>query len=375
MAPGGADDQPVRLSPASAGLRSALPVAVAVGFALLMHFGLPPLIGAFPAQVALQAGIAITLAVSLNIVNGFTGQFSIGHAGFFAVGAYAAASVSVYGSMLLWGSPARYGGFLGPGEWLMIAGCIAGACLAAGLGYVVGLPSLRLRGDYLAIVTLGFGEIVRVLLQQSRSLPRNDFEEIRLPTAGELFPPPLGGAQGFDGVVAYASLFWVFLLAGITCLCAFRLKQSSMGRAFLSIREDEIAARAMGVNITQYKVRAFVIAAFFAGIAGGLYAHSGVIIQPKEAGFQRSFDIIIMVVLGGMGSISGAVLAAIILAILPEALRDFEKFRLIAYALLLIMMMLVRPQGLFGVREVWDFFGPRRAPGGPRSAGPAGSKA
>jgi len=384
---------------AAAWLRAWLPVGIALIVALLMQFGFPALTGEFVSKVGLQAGIAVILAVSLNIVNGYTGQFSIGHAGFFAIGAYAAAATSVYGSLAIWGVPGRQAGLLGTGvlgwgELLMVGGCVIGAIVAAlagylvGLpslrlrgdylaivtlgfgeivaalaGYLVGLPSLRLRGDYLAIVTLGFGEIVRVLLQQSGRLPRTEEDELlRLPTAGELFPPPLGGAQGFDdGVVPYASLFWVYLLAGITCIVAFRLKQSSMGRAFLSIREDEIAARAMGVDIARYKVRAFVIAAFFAGIAGGLYAHSGSVIQPKDAGFARSFDVIIMVVLGGMGSISGAVVAALVLSALPELLRDFDAFRLIIYALLLIIMMIVRPQGLFGVREIWDLFPRRRA--------------
>ncbi len=349
-------------------VRAVWPILGALLLALLMQWGFPALTSEFVSHVALHAGIAIILAVSLNIVNGYTGQFSIGHAGFFAVGAYAAAATTVYGSLAIWGNvdrqPAFLGhGILGSGELLMVGGCLLGAILAAALGYIVGLPSLRLRGDYLAIVTLGFGEIVRVLLQQSGRLPRTEEDELlRLPTAGELFPPPLGGAQGFDdGVKAYASLFWVYLLVGITCIAAFRLKQSSMGRAFLSIREDEIAARAMGVDITKYKVRAFVIAAFFAGIAGGLYAHGNVVVQPKDAGFARSFDIIIMIVLGGMGSISGAVVAAIILSALPELLRDFDAYRLIVYALLLIIMMIVRPQGLFGVREIWDFW-PRKKP-------------
>ena len=129
---------------------------------------------------------------------------------------------------------------------------------------------------------------------------------------------------------------------------------SSSGRAFLSIREDEIAARSMGINLTKYKVRAFVLAAFFGGVAGALYAHTGVNPSPTDAGFQRSFEIIIMVVLGGLGSISGSVLAAIILVAMPEALRDLQQYRLIVYALLLIAMMLLRPQGLLGVKEIWD---------------------
>ncbi|HVZ93311.1 MAG TPA: branched-chain amino acid ABC transporter permease [Phycisphaerales bacterium] len=332
-----------------------LPYVLCVGFAFLMHFAVGPIVGDFAMSVLLQAGIAIVLAVSLNIINGFTGQFSIGHAGFMAVGGYVAGSISYYTSMILWNSPAPHGGFLGSGQWLMALGCVVGGAAAAGCGYLVGLPSLRLRGDYLAIVTLGFGEIIRVLLQRTQPLLFTR-EEIVNATASQLFPPPFGGAQGFERIPNSANLFWVFLATAITVVFAVRLKHSSSGRAFLSIREDEIAARAMGVNITKYKVRAFVLAAFFAGIAGGLYAHVVPILRPIDAGFQKSFEVIIMVVLGGMGSVSGVILAAIILTILPELLRDFAQYRLIIYALLLIVMMIVRPQGLFGVREIWDYF-------------------
>jgi branched-chain amino acid transport system permease protein len=334
------------------------PVAGASALGLLMYYVIGPWMGAFPTTVATQVGIAIILAVSLNIVNGYTGQFSIGHAGFLAVGGYIAATCTFYGGMIQWDSPARHGGFLGAGEWLLLFGCLLGGAAAAGLGFLVGLPSLRLRGDYLAIVTLGFGEIVRVLLQRTghqvftkEELGSSDFR---------LWPPPLGGAQGFKELPTYSNLFWVWMLAGLTVVAAYRLKVSSVGRALLSIREDEVAARAMGIDIAKYKVRAFVIAAFFAGVAGGLYGHSGVNLAPANAGFQLSFEIIIMVVLGGMGSISGAVLAAIILSILPELLREFSQYRLIVYALLLILMMIFRPQGLFGVKEIWELF--RAAP-------------
>jgi branched-chain amino acid transport system permease protein len=344
--------------PAGAWWRAALPLPLILAVPLLMHFAIGPWAGEFPEKLMIDVGVAIILAVSLNIVNGFTGQFSIGHAGFMTVGGYVAASVTYYGSLLIWGVATRRPEFLGAGEWLLAGGCIAGALAAAGLGYVVGLPSLRLRGDYLAIVTLGFGEIIRVLLQQTQP-QLYDLSELTEATASQFVPPPLGGALGFTSIPRYASLFWVYLFAMLTLVAAVRLKISSSGRAFLSIREDEIAARAMGVDITKYKVRGFVLAAFFAGIAGGLFAHSGVILAPKDAGFQRSFEVVIMVVLGGMGSISGAALAAIILTILPELLRDFQEYRLIIYAGMLIAMMIVRPQGLFGVHEIWDFFGRR----------------
>jgi branched-chain amino acid transport system permease protein len=319
----------------------------------------------YVAKVTTDIGINVILAVSLNLVNGFTGQFSIGHAGFMAVGGYAAVALTYYGSFALWGDHAVQGGFLGAGEWLMVAGCLFGGIAASVLGYLVGLPSLRLRGDYLAIVTLGFGEIVRVVIQQTQPVVKDAAEIRALPITSLV--THLGGALGFTGIPKYTNLFWVTTFATITLVVAYRIKYSSTGRAFLSIREDEIAAESMGIPVAKYKVRAFVLAAFFAGIAGGLFAHEvGTALNPRELAFQKSFDIVIMVVLGGMGSISGAALAAVLLTILPEVLREFADYRMIAYALSLIVMMIVRPQGLFGVHEVWEFgiFARRKRGGG-----------
>lgn len=403
-------------------LQSFVPVLVVVVLALLMH-GL-----AAPSQVRLLStvGIFVMLAVSLNIVNGFTGQFSLGHAGFMAVGAYVAGPVTYYASLHLWGAVSGDSPFLGAGQWIMLAGCLAGAVVAAIFGFLVGLPSLRLRGDYLAIVTLGFGEILRVILQQTAPQVRPDGSVVATPER-VLLPLPLGGAEGFNNVPQHANLFWVYLFCGLTVLCAYRIKQSAAGRAFLSIREDEIAARAMGVNLTVYKVRAFVLAAFFAGLAGGLWAHSGVPLNPSQAGFALSFEIVIMVVLGGLGSISGVVLAATTLTVLSEFLKDqnppgimqiltswasnvgspsqwpwllivwlgmaviatlttqrkwvpwvilvcvgcgwealrhlalaldlrLADYRLIIYALLLVLTMILRPKGLMGVNEIWELF-------------------
>ncbi|MFO1092839.1 MAG: branched-chain amino acid ABC transporter permease [Planctomycetaceae bacterium] len=325
-----------------------------------MQWGVGPAVGTYAARVLLDAGIAIILAVSLNLVNGLAGQFSLGHAGFLAVGGYTAGTVTYYCSLLLWQSSVRHGGPFGPGEWLFVAACLTGGLVASGAGYLVGLPTLRLRGDYLAIATLGFGEIVRVLLQQTNDVIGST-TALREATVKQLLPPPVGGALGFDGLPKYSNLFWVYLFVAVTVIVAQRIKFSAAGRALVSIREDEIAAQAMGVNITRWKVRAFIISAFFAGIAGGLFAHeSGVILTPNDAGFQRSIEIVIMVVLGGKGSITGVMLAAAILATLPEFLRDFNQYRMIVYALLLIGMMLLRPQGLFGNREVWDFLMRRR---------------
>jgi branched-chain amino acid transport system permease protein len=259
------------------------------------------------------------------------------------------------------GRPGAFTGpFIGSGEALFVAACVAGGLVAAVAGYLVGLPSLRLRGDYLAIVTLGFGEIVRVILQGTDAQLRKSQAALIAATPFPKLLTKLGGALGFISLPTYSTVFWVYLWVTIVLIVAIRLKHSSYGRALLSIREDEIAAQAVGVNITRYKVRAFVLSAFFAGIAGALYALQIGSINAGELGFQRSFEIVIMVVLGGLGSISGAALAAIILTALPEALRFVDQYRMIVYSLLLIIMMIVRPKGLFGVREIWDLF--RRRP-------------
>jgi branched-chain amino acid transport system permease protein len=343
-------------------IRGAVPVLAGVALAVLLQLSAGPLIGPFAVKLLMDIGINVILAVSLNLVNGFTGQFSIGHAGFMAVGGYVAGCITYYGSILLWGGTGVQAGWLSGGDLLFVAGCVAGALIAAAAGYVVGLPSLRLRGDYLAIVTLGFGEILRVMLQRTGDVLSTP-EEVRGASVGTL-ATSLGGSLGFSGIPYYTDLFWVYAFVALTLTVALRLKFSSYGRAFLSIRENEIAAEAVGINTTRLKVRAFVLAAAFAGIAGGLFAHEvGTSLNPRELGFQKSFDIVIMVVLGGMGSVSGAVLAAIVLTLLPEALRGFSEFRMPIYALALILMMILRPQGILGLKELWElsWFPGRRA--------------
>ncbi|MCC6425527.1 MAG: branched-chain amino acid ABC transporter permease [Phycisphaerales bacterium] len=406
--------------------RAVWPLLAGVVVALIAYYLVGPNISGFSSKLMLIAGTNIILAVSLTVVNGFTGQFSMGHAGFMAVGGYISATITYYGSIKLlgtaefaggalsWtGSGAHAGPFIGKGDLIFVASCIMGGLGSAAAGYIVGLPSLRLRGDYLAIVTLGFGEIVRVLLQGTpdQVQPWKASQAVDTPWYELLIK--LGGPKGFNLLPTYTTLFWVYLFVVLTLIVCYRLKTSSSGRAFLSIREDEVAAQAMGVDVTKYKVRAFVIASFFAGLAGGLYAMDIGAINAGDLGFQKSFDFIIMVVLGGMGSISGATLAAIILTLLPEVLRDLPPvwpaglvllgimavvqavrkhwhvkslvgvgigtivlegarqfclsqginiadFRLILYALLLIVMMIARPQGLFGIREVWELFGRKK---------------
>jgi branched-chain amino acid transport system permease protein len=292
---------------------------------------------------------------------------------------------------------------------LFVVACVLGGLVAAGFGWVVGLPSLRLRGDYLAIVTLGFAEIVRILIQQTGEV-KYTLETVRTASPLDL-ATSLGGSLGFTGIPKYTNLFWVGLAVTAVLVVAHRLKASSYGRAFLSIREDEIAAEAMGVPVARYKVQAFVLAAFFAGIAGALFAHEvGTALNPVELGFQKSIEIVIMVVLGGMGSISGAAFAAALVTVLPEWLRqpthvwplgviligavlllsrgrnrrgaavlgivvlvaeiartialargvNLADYRMIFYSISLILMMILRPQGLLGIREVWET-GPVRA--------------
>ncbi|HEV2707219.1 MAG TPA: branched-chain amino acid ABC transporter permease [Pyrinomonadaceae bacterium] len=282
------------------------------------------LVPPYYSRIIMLAGINITLAVSLNLINGFTGQFSIGHAGFMAVGAYSSAYFSVnYGAALA----ATLGG--GTFGWFvpLLVATLLGAAVAAFAGLLVGVPSLRLKGDYLAIVTLGFGQIIVVLI--------NNIETV-------------GGARGYSGIPIVKSFFWIFLVAVLTIVVVHNIVRSAFGRALVSIREDELAAEAMGVNTTRYKVMAFVISSALAGAGGVLLAHFDGYLNPKSFEFIRSFEILIMIILGGLGSIVGSVLGAIVLTVLPEALRGFAEYRMVIYSLMLIILMLTRPQGLLG---------------------------
>jgi branched-chain amino acid transport system permease protein len=222
----------------------------------------------------------------------------------------------------------------------------AGMGAAALAGFLVGMPSLRLRGDYLAIVTLGFGEIIRSLIENT---------------------PALGAALGLGGLPKRTNVIWIGVSVVATVVMARRLAVSTQGRALFAIREDEIAAEAMGVDTTGYKVRAFVISAAYAGLAGGLIVHAIQLVTPRMFTFIRSFEIVVMVVLGGLGSVTGSIIAACILTVALEALREFQQYRMVVYALMLIVLMLLRPQGLFGTREIWDLPLFRRLPR-PRSA-------
>lgn len=265
--------------------------------------------------------INIILAVSLNISTGFLGEIALGHAGFMSVGAYTAAlftkTLEVTAKT--------------PNSWVfLLIALILGGLVAAAFGMLVGIPALRLKGDYLAIITLGFGEIIRVIIE---------------------YLPFTGGAQGLKSIPKIAKLpivFWVTV--GVVAIL-FAFVHSRHGRVIMAIREDDIASEAVGINNTYYKVMAFVVSAFFAGIAGGIYAHYIGILGAKAFDFNKSIDILVIVVLGGMGSITGSILAAIGLTILPEALRGFSEYRMLLYSVALIVVMLFKPSGLLGKYE------------------------
>jgi len=301
-------------------------------------------------RIMLLAGINVILAVGLNLINGTTGQFSIGHAGFMAVGAYGSAFLGVQLAPIVAG--ALGSGPLADGVTFNV-GLVLGGLLAGGAGLLVGIPSLRLRGDYLAVVTLGFGEIIRILFNNAKFL---------------------GGATGYSGdnpagLPPYTTFFWVFLWVMVVIAVIKNLTFSQTGRSLSAIREDEIAAEAMGTPTVRLKVTAFAFSAAAAGVAGGLFAHMQSGVRPEDFRFERSIDMIVMIIVGGLGSISGAVLGGIFVAVSLELMRDFQEYRLVLYALLLIVIMIVRPQGLLGNREIGEFlrFGKKKS--GPELSG------
>jgi branched-chain amino acid transport system permease protein len=311
-----------------------LGIAIAIGVVLYgVQLWLQDGLIEYVQRIVLLAGINIILAVGLNLINGTTGQFSIGHAGFMAVGAYGAAYLGVQLAPVVQG-------LLGAGDVAdavtFNVALVLGGLLAAAAGLLVGAPSLRLRGDYLAVVTLGFGEIIRISFNNAKFL---------------------GSATGYfgdspAGLPAYTSFFWVFAWATAIVIVIRNLTFSQTGRSLSAIREDEVAAEAMATPTTRLKVLAFSLSAGTAGIAGGLFAYMQSGIRPEDFRFEKSIDMIVMIIIGGLGSISGAVVGGIFVAVSLELMRDLQQFRLVLYALLLIGIMLVRPEGLFGTREL-----------------------
>ena len=295
--------------------RYVLNALVALGiYAFIMVLIEYRFINRFQAQMLIPIGFNIILAVSLNLTAGFLGQLPLGHAGFMAVGAYSAALFTIAFNHL-------------PPNVRLPLGLIVGGLIASLFGVLIGVPALRLRGDYIAIITLGFGEIIRIII-------------INLGFTG--------GAFGLRGMGRITTFTITYISVLVTLFAIGTLINSRHGRAILSIREDEIAAEASGISTTYYKVLAFSVSAGFAGVAGGLYAHWLGILDPTALGFMKSVEILVIVVLGGLGSIFGSVISATVLTVLPELLRGFAEYRMIIYSLLLVGVMIFKPSGLCG---------------------------
>ncbi|WHH57648.1 branched-chain amino acid ABC transporter permease [Petroclostridium sp. X23] len=291
---------------------------IGAAFILLLPFiGL----GDYILRIAVMAGIYIILALSLNLVTGITGQISLGHAAFYGIGAYTSALLSLsYGISF----------------WVTMPAAVVLASLA---GLLIGLPSLKLSGGYLAITTLGFNEIVRLVLINWDTLTRG-------PMGLPGIPAPNLFGKSLDTNASYFYLILIFVV--ITFIVMYRILHSKIGRNFLAVREDDIAAEAMGINLLKHKVAAFVIGAAFAGMAGSIYAHYVSYIDPQSFTFDESIIVLSMVIIGGMGNLAGAALGAVIMVILPELLRFLAQYRMLIYGFALVLMMLVRPQGILG---------------------------
>ena len=289
---------------------------------LVLNYLTQNVLSTYQNKVLLLVGINIILAVSLNVATGYLGQLPLGHAGFMAVGAYTCALFTKYSPL-----PENLNGLS------FALGLALGALMAGLFGVAIGIPALRLTGDYLAILTLGFGEIIRITL--------NNIDDV---LGYDLFY----GAKGLKNIPKYSNYWTVFVCVVITCFAIHAMMKSRHGRAILAIRDNEIAAESCGIQTTYYKVMAFSFSAAFAGLAGGLYACYLGVLDPSSFGFMKSIEILVMVVLGGMGSMLGSILSAGVLTILPEALRSFADYRMVIYSLVLVFMMIFRPGGLLG---------------------------
>ena len=294
-------------------------VAIAALFILGQYMTTSGMLSRYYTGIVMMVGINIILTASLNLTTGYLGQLPLGHAGFMAVGAYACALFTKSS-----GLPKGVAFAIG----LVLAWVVAGL-----FGVLIGIPALRLTGDYLAILTLGFGEIIRITL--------NNIDDV---LGFKLFY----GSKGLKNIPKYSNFANVFLCVVITCFLIHAMMKSRHGRAVLAIRDNEIAAESCGIQTTYYKVMAFAFSAAFAGMAGGLYACYIGVLNPSTFGFMKSIEILVMVVLGGMGSMLGSILSATVLTILPEATRSFDSYRMVIYSLVLILMMIFRPGGLLG---------------------------
>lgn len=279
-------------------------VIIFLFFSLLIYKGI---LNSYYERILILICINIILALSLNLILGFTGQFTLGHSGFMAIGAYTSAMLTIKLNL--------------PFPLTLISGGI----LAAIIGLLIGIPTLKLKGDYLAITTLGFCQIIVVIIQNI---------------------PQIGGAQGLTGIPGKTNFAWAFFIMIASIIIIYNIVHSSQGRAMISVREDEIAAEAMGINTTKYKIMAFVVGAFFAGVAGGIYSHYMMYIEPQTFNFLKSTDFVVYVVLGGIGSIPGCIVSTIVLTYLPEGLRGFGDLRMVIYPILLIVIMILNAKGI-----------------------------
>lgn len=295
-----------------------LPVLLIISLALSFLIPQFRLVNEYIQLILMYIGINIILSTSLNLINGYMGEFSVGHAGFMAVGAYVSAllTTEVFPDNLL--------------AWLFPLTVLAGGVVAAVVGLVVAIPSFKTRGDYLAIVTLAFNMIVKSVIENIEAI---------------------GGPRGIPGIDKLTTLPWVFFWTVLTIWVIRNFIYSNFGRGVLSLREDEIASDLMSVNSRQVKLLAFVLSSFFAGIAGALFAHVLQFISPKVFDILKSTDVLIMVYLGGIGSIAGSILGATIYTVLLEVLRPLQVWRFVLMPLMLVFLMLYRPRGIMGMRE------------------------
>jgi len=298
------------------------PVLMAAGLLFCIAASAFEILDLYLQLILIYVGINIILTVSLNLINGYMGEFSVGHAGFMAVGAYVASLITIHVI------PS------GAATWLFPLAILAGGLGAAIVGLLLAIPSFKTRGDYLAIVTLAFCMIVKSVLENIEAI---------------------GGPRGLLGMEKLTTLPWVFFWTALTVWVIRNLVFSNFGRGVLSIREDEIIGDLMGVNTRQVKIIAFVVSSFFAGIAGGLYAHALQFINPRMFDIIKSTDILIMVYLGGIASISGSIIGAVIFTILLEVLRPLGVWRMVLMPLMLVLLMLYRPRGIMGLMEAHPF--------------------
>ncbi len=309
--------------PPPRGVLLALLAAILAACFAIEQFGL---VDDYIRFILITLGINVILCVSLNLVNGWMGEFSVGHAGFMALGAYLSACVSV-----------KWLGGANP-LWMFPLAVIVGGIAAGVVGFLLGLLSFKTRGDYLAIITLAFLMIVK-----------SGIENISY----------VGGPRGFLGIGNETSLPWTAAWTILTLWAIRNLVYSRFGRAIVAVREDEIAATAMGVDTRKAKLVAFVVSSFFGGVAGALFAHQLQFINPGSFDIVKSTEILVMVYLGGIGSIAGSVLGATVFTVLTQVLQPLGTWRMVIMPLLLVMLMLFRPRGIMGLRE-WSWFVPRR---------------